>query len=151
MSHGIRASLEARRRAPDPEESWWPLAVDIDVEDYRNRLLFTALAGEPTIFNIEPGAPPRGLPDDATSAVRRLYSTWEKAAWAASWVSYAELVTLIERRDTALRTAARANDGDEHALLAQHTSVSMQAILAYLAVYQASGYDVRLIFWFTAF
>ncbi len=80
-----------------------------------------------------------------TDAVRDFYAR----GGTATWLGYTELVTAIQRLTIALRCAARNHDGDEQALLALHTSVSMQAIVAYLAVYHAHEHKTRLVFWFT--
>ncbi len=84
-----------------------------------------------------------------TDAVRDFYARGGTATWDANWLGYTELVTAIQRLTIAVRCAAREHDGDEQALLALHTSVSMQAILAYLAVYHAHDHGTRLVFWFT--
>ncbi len=147
MGYGIRASLEAQRIQPPPSTGWWSIARDIDVDDYHNHLLFAILAGEPTVFDIEPIAAPRGLPDDVTTDVKTVYEEWRSVAWDVSWVSYAELLTAMARIHT-IAGSIRDSGMDERMFLAQNIGVSVQAIISYLTSYQDNGYDTRMLFWF---
>jgi len=148
MSNGIRAALEARRIQPPPSTGWWAIARDVDVDDYRNRLLFTTLAGESTVFGGEPITAPRGLPNDVTIDVKILYEEWGSAAENVSWASYAELVTAVERIHI-IASSVRDSGMDGQMFLAQNIGVSVRAVVAYLAAYQDNGYDTRIVFWFT--
>lgn len=142
MSDGIRVSLEGM--PSDASIGWIALAPSVDVNDHRNRLIFTVIYGNPWDPSIRGIAPPRGLPSDVTHTVRALYEEWGTLASVASWISLAELRTAVERISD--RAVGTSNPG---LYLLQHLSIDIQAILAYLEVYSSAGYATRIVFWFT--
>ncbi len=64
-----------------------------------------------------------------------------------SWISYAELAREVQNlRDYCCSLADEQNRSD---VLKNQISVPMLALLAYLQVFEAHGYETRTIFWFT--
>ena len=149
MSHGIRAALEGRQLDPlDPSIYWSVLALDVDVSDHRNRVLFATLVGGLKTIRIEqPITAPRGLPNDVSQPVREHIDQWGPEAWDVSWVSYDEFAAAVQRLHS---YAARMHKEREHqTFLANHLGIAPQAILDFLKVYEDHGYATRVVFWST--
>jgi hypothetical protein len=149
VSHGIRAALEGRQLDPlDPSIYWSVLALDVDVSDYRNRVLFATLVGGLKTIRIEqPITAPRGLPNDVSPSVREQFEQWGPEAWDVSWVSYDEFLAAVQRLHS--YAASMYEEWERRTFLANHLGIAPQAILAFLKVYEDYGYATRLVFWST--
>lgn len=158
MSRGIHAVLEARQLREDGASGWWTLASDPDIDWHPNKVLFGLLARDPgddyasylaqtfDLHGLEVIAGPRGVPTDSSLTMDTLREQWGDSAEDVSWVTCDELASTVER----LHAAFRQTKGINHDLsVVFDVGVSVRAILAYLAVYQANGYETRIIF-FTA-
>jgi hypothetical protein len=148
MSTGIHAAVEIRRAGPVSNASWWLAANFVYVDEPANRVLFAILAGEPTILNIEPIAPMRGLPSDVTPRVRSTYEEWGPVATGVSWVTPSELALGIQRMEAAGDTIPES-EREKELFRRNQIGVSSRAVLAFLSAYEANGYHARLLFWFT--
>jgi len=146
MSGGIRAALEARLTSNSRDSHWWLLADEVYVDEPANRLLFAVLAGEPTIVPIDPPVPVRGLPNDVTSKVKASHADWRASTTVVNWVSYRELVATVEQFKTWI---VRNPEELKSSLVANQIGTSIDAILSYLAVFEANYFETRLIFWMT--
>lgn len=142
MGCDIHAALEGR---PSGETTWWPLAIDVYI--MRNYPLFGALAGVRST-TIEPVAAPRGLPQDTTEQAQRFYGESTADAHSVSWVSYSELMQAVERARDAWRRYYEAKQRTMTSEVDQWMNTSIQAILDYLAIYEANGFETRMVFFF---
>jgi hypothetical protein len=156
VSAGLRAGLEVREamRAPlpprsEPARAWDAAAPAVDIDRVENRLLFALLAGQPTILGIGALLPSRGLPEDVSQEVRDQHDSWHGLAFDASWVTLDELVSVTEQLTATLKGLASAQGQPAEAFLSLHRSVTIDAVIAFLAVYQAHGCDTRMVFWST--
>lgn len=149
MSGGIRAGLEIRGHDGTPPASWYAVAPSVHVDDVPNRTFFAVLAGHPSRLGLEPLLSLRGLPGDVPLEIRKLYDDWGGEAFDASWVSYDELVTVRQRVTSAIEDVARKHDVDAGNLLKLHVGVSIEAVIAFLGICQAHGFETRMVFWFT--
>ena len=107
------------------------------------------LAGHPSWLGIEPPIPARGVPEDVTRDVRAQYHEWNGLAFDASWVTLDELVMVVGRITTAVEAMADAKGQDTEELLKLHQSIHIDAIIAFLTVYQERGFGTRIVFWAT--
>lgn len=148
MSNGIRAGLEVRRKAVPPG-AWSAIVPSIDVDEVPNRTLFALLAGYPSRLGLEPNFSLRGLPSDVTRRIKELYDEWDGDVHDASWVSYEELVATVERMTAVIEETARNQGIDVHELRQLHCSIGIDAVIAFLSIYCAYGYEARMVFWFT--
>jgi hypothetical protein len=154
VSSGISAGLEIRETAkvPFPSNSsesiipWFAIAPSIYINWVENRTLFNLLTGHPSWLGIEPPIPARGVPKDVTRDLRAQYDEWNGLAFDASWIP---LVMVVERITTAIKAMADAEGRDTEELLKLHRSVHIDAIIAFLTVYQERGFDTRIVFWAT--
>lgn len=149
MSHGIQAGLEIRVSSFIDSAVWRAIAPSIDVDEIANRTLFALLVGRVSWLNLEPGTNLRGLPGDVTIAVKAQYEAWNGGAYDASWVSYEELLAIAGQLSKALEDLAAGDRSELIQLLDQHCGVSIDAILAFMAVHHGRGIQTRMVFWFT--
>lgn len=151
MSHGIRAGLEIRGTVLMPPASWLAVVPCVDVDEVPNRALFTSLAGhELAWLDLQPLLPARGLPPDVTPALREQYEAWGGSAYDATWLSYEELVTAIKRMTAAYIAKGGTHTGGESGQLPlRQRGASIDAVVAFLAVYHSRGFETRMVFWFT--
>ncbi len=149
MSSGIHAGLEIRGTASMPPATWIPIVPSIDVDELPNRTLFALLAGHPSRLQLEPLLTQRGLPSDVTRPIKEAFDSWGELAYDASWVSYEELVHVIDCMMAALEHEAHEQGFALHDLLRIHRSVSIDAVVAFLAVYHAHGFETRMVLWST--
>lgn len=146
MSQGIRAGLEVR---PEGEKRWIAVVPSVDVDEVSNRTVFTLLAGHPSTLGVQPVVPVRGLPDDLSSPIRTLHDRWHGAASEASWVTLDELSDTLQQLTTRIAELSTQAGIPTADFMRQHRGVSMDAVIAFLGVYQSHGFDVRLVFWST--
>lgn len=147
MSHGIHGGVEARRRESRIVKGWIPVATNGFIDDYRNRLAFAMVAGQPTVIGYKIVSEPRGLPPDVTS-VRAEYDLGGESNWDATWVTFAELTAAIEwTKAEAERRGASGGSADT--FLDHYLGVTLQAVHSFMGVYEANGFETRLVFWFT--
>ena len=150
MSRGIKAGLEIRGTEGASPATWHAVIPSVDVDEVPNRTLFALLAGYPSRLGLKPLLPLRGLPENVTQPIKESYDEWGDAVYDASWVSYKELVATVERLTAAIEDLARGQGMDEHNLLRLHRGVSIDAVIAFLGVYHARGFETRMVFWFTS-
>jgi hypothetical protein len=147
MSHGIHGGVEARRREEPIAGGWIPVATNVFVDDYRNRIAFAMLAGQPTVIGYKIVSGPRGLPLDVTS-VRAEYDLGAESNWDATWVTFAELTAVIEwTKAEADRRGSSGGSATE--FLDHYLGVTLQAVHSFMGIYEANGFETRLVFWFT--
>ena len=155
MSSGLRAGLEIRETVrvslPSyrgrPITTWFDVVPWVNIDWIENRTLFGVLAGYPSRLGIEPLIPPRGLPEDVSPTIRQRYDEWNGLAFDASWVTMDELVMMVERLTTALE--ARAEGAGLEELRKLHLNISIDAVIAFLTVYQERGFYPQMVFWST--
>lgn len=150
MSQGIRVGLEIRGTELMPPATWHAVVPSVDVDQVPNRTFFALLAGHPSRLRLEPLLALRGLPVDVTQQLKDAHDAWGSLAYDANWVCYEELVATGERMTAAIEIEARSTGRDALKLLRLHRDVSIDAIIAYLGVYHAYGFETRLVFWFTS-
>jgi hypothetical protein len=157
VSSGMSAGLEIREteRVPLPSyrtgpiDTWFAVAPSIYINWVENRTLFNLLSGHASWLGIEPPISARGMPEDATREVRARYDEWNGLAFDAGWVTLDELVLVVGRLTTALSAMANADGQDINELLKLHRSICIDAVIAFLTVYQGRGFDTRIVFWTT--
>ena len=149
MSSGIRASLEIRGTDVMPPNTWMAVAPSVDVDEAPNRTIFALLAGYPSALHLAPILQLRGLPVDATGPVREQFSSWGDSTFEPSWVTYQELVGMVEYATKTLEDIALHRGAPFEDLLRHQRGVSLDAVIAFLGVYSARGYEARMVFWFT--
>lgn len=146
MSEGIHAGLEVRAHR---HTQWTVVVPSVDVDEVANRTIFTLLAGQPSTLGVQPVVPMRGLPSDLSAAIRTLHNQWGGTTSQANWVTLGEVSVTIQQltaRIAELSTQAGVPVDD---FLRQHRGVSIDAVVAFLRVYESHGFDARLVFWLT--
>lgn len=91
MGCDIHATLEYDRwklKRPKDSHDWFAFAKGIDID--RGYYFFGILAGVRD-DDINPIAPPRGTPDDASYEFTQEYEGWDTDAHTPSWVTFKEL------------------------------------------------------------
>lgn len=150
MSSGLRACLEIRGTATMPPDRWVAVVPSVFIDEVPNRSLFTSLAGHYLPWlDLQPLFPSRGVPADATQGTKKSYEEWGGAAYDASWLTYQEFVTAVEHMSDAIAELERRQGREASSLLRLHQGVSIDAIIAFLAVYHSHGFETRIVFWFT--
>jgi hypothetical protein len=149
MSSGIRAGLEVRGTESMPPATWLAVALSVAVDEVPNRALFALLAGYPSPLGIDPVVSLRGLPRDLTRRLQELYDEWGDAAFDASWVSFEELRATAQRLTKAIEELAQKKSIAVDDFVRLQRGVSIDAVIAFLGVYDARGFDTRMVFWST--
>lgn len=98
----------------------------------RNYALFAHMAGVRNYGEVQPVAPPRGLPESVQEETREDYEGWTGDAHTASWLNYHEFAQahVLSKGDTLF------------------TSPIVDAWLAAMLVLEGNGYQPRIVFWF---
>jgi hypothetical protein len=149
MSSGIEAGLEVCGTESMLPVQWLAVAPSVLVDEVPNRTIFTLLAGHRSELGIDPVVPLRGLPRDVSKPIQELYDAWGGTAFDASWVTFEEIMATVERLTRALEELSQQNQMAPNEFIRLHRGISIDGVLAFLSVYQARGFNTRLVFWFT--
>lgn len=146
MGCDIHAYAERRNEAGQ-----WEEIPDLQPFDWRSYSLFGWLAGVRNYSAVEPIAKGRGLPEDATSAVRECYLD-DDDCHSCTWVSLAELLEFNydmlceDRRGGAFNSGASTRPQGEGAVMPYRQFLGKN-YFEELERLKSAGVE-RIIFWF---